>query len=42
MRPLHLAAALLVVTIWGHGAARRLPLGIMLESPVPAPATSLR
>ncbi len=38
MKPLHLAAALLMVTIWGHGTMCRSPAGIMLESPSPRAA----
>jgi hypothetical protein len=36
MKPPHLAAALLMVTIWGRDTARRSLLGIMLESPSPS------
>jgi hypothetical protein len=42
MKPLHLAAALLMVSIWGRGSARRSPSGIVDESPFPMRVASLR
>ncbi len=41
MKPSHIAAALLMVTIWG-GALRARPLGAHVEIPLPAHSGPLR
>ncbi len=42
MKPLHLAAALLMITLWGRGAARPSPAGLIDESPLPNARAGLR
>ena len=42
MKPLHLAGALLMNTLWGRGAARPSPAGLIDERPFPNARTRLR
>lgn len=42
MKPPHLAAALLMIALWGRGAARSSPAGLIDESPLPNARAGLR